>query len=188
MPDENKVPDNDPSANLDPVDSEVGEHVTYAVVLESIKSDIETPESFALKFAIISRLPVTKVKHIMRKMPATVWRSCKKPQAQKLLRLIEEAGGRGKIVEDHTIVDEHLAAQETQSPSTPTCQRCGFPLKEDDKYCSFCMTPVDAQEKQEQKVETRKTVVRKPPVVPSYRLFFYFIILIAGILISLALR
>jgi len=50
------------------------------------------------------------------------------------------------------------------------------------------MTPVEIQEKQTDKTPTRPAVVRKPPAVPTYRLLFYVIILIAGILISLALR
>jgi hypothetical protein len=158
----------------------------YSVVLDSIKGEFETQESFALKFSVLMRLPVTKVKHMISRLPNTIWTGKKLSKANALLELIDEAGGVGHIVENIERPGEKAEEPEKEeSGSEGTCQKCGFPLKEKESYCSFCMTPVKGQQS---KKSPHKPVIEKSPMIPSTRLLFYIIILLAGVVLAIVLR
>jgi hypothetical protein len=157
----------------------------YSVVLDSIRNDMETPESFALKFSVLMRLPVTKVKHMVSRLPNTIWTGKKRAKAKMLLELMEEAGGVGRIVENHERPNMADRAENKQAKSGELCRKCGFPLKKTDQFCNFCMTSV--QELQGRPV-ANKPVVEKSPMIPTARFLFYFALLLAGIILAAVLR
>lgn len=154
----------------------------YRVILEGIETEIETPESFAIKFSLACKVPVTKINHIMRKLPATLWVGQGKSRAQRLLSLIVEAGGIGRIVEEKPAVEE-VAPEEKGKKDETVCLSCGFPLKEEDKFCEFCLTPVGEVKPSETHVK-----IARPPAVPKSRLIFYIALIIVLFIIALALR
>lgn len=170
--------------DLVPEESE-GNIIGYSVVLDSINSDMETLESFALKFSVLMRLPVTKVKHMVSRLPNTIWKGSKRSKANMLLELIHEAGGVARIVENYERLDEAGKAEEEKSSSDGLCRKCGFPLKKDEDFCDFCMTPVKEQQSQP---AASKPVVEKSPMIPPSRLAFYFVLLVAGVILAIVLR
>lgn len=112
------------------------------VIVEGLSNRIETPEAFAIKFSLLSHVPVTRMKHLMKQLPAVLWQGRGRSRAAGLLRMIEEAGGKGRI-ED---VDpaEAVEKQRPRAKSGPrACAVCGFPLKREDAFCDFCLTPVE---------------------------------------------
>jgi hypothetical protein len=155
---------------------------TFCVILDEIRSDVETPESFAIKFSLLTKTPVSKMKHIASRLPATVWSGEGQSRARHILALIEEAGAKGRIVE--SAVNAVVANPPKETASKRACSWCGFPMKEGDTRCEFCMTPVGEAGKTEVPHENRKA--RRS--IPPKRLLCYLIILIAGIVISLATR
>lgn len=166
-------------------DENEGKVIGYSVVLDSINSAMETPESFALKFSVLMRIPVTKVKYMVSRMPNTIWTGKKRSKANMLLELIGEAGGVARIVEKLERPGRIDEAGKEQSPSEGLCRKCGFPLKKDEKYCDFCMTPVKEQER---KPIVSKPIVEKSPMIPPARFLFYFFILLAGVILAVVLR
>lgn len=152
----------------------------YRVILESFDTKVETPQSFAIKFAILAKVPVTKINHLCKSIPSTIWTGQKRTKALNLLSMIKEVGGNGRIVEDVLYGDDSLGRPAGGTSSKAVCRACGFPLKKGDDYCSFCMTAVNPSE------------LPKPPVwerskkfyIPPKRLFFYFAILIGGIILE----
>ena len=162
-----------------------GTVVGYSVVLDSIKSDMETLESFALKFSVLMQLPVTKVKHMVSRLPNTIWKGAKRSKANMLLELIEEAGGVGRVVENYERPAESEEAQAEQPSSSGLCSKCGFPIKMEEEFCSFCMTPL---KEQQQRTHASKPVVEKSPMIPPARFIFYFALLLGGIILAVVLR
>jgi len=68
--------------------------------------------------------------------------------------------------------------------SERNCAWCGFPLKEGEALCGFCMTPVkDGARKAERHHPSGKTLKGMRPK----RLILYGIILVAGIVVLLLL-
>ncbi|HSG29387.1 MAG TPA: hypothetical protein VLA34_12975, partial [Candidatus Krumholzibacterium sp.] len=43
------------------------------VVMDGVHHEMETLDSFAIKFSLLTNMPVTRVKHLMRKLPASLW-------------------------------------------------------------------------------------------------------------------
>lgn len=115
----------------------------YRVLLEGIKQE-ETPDSFAIKYGIMTSTPVTKIKFMLRNLPKTILETKSDSKARGTLGLIDEAGGIGRI-EDYNpeeapkveIAEEEPAIDDTVEKN---CLKCGFPLKKSDKFCRFCHT------------------------------------------------
>ncbi len=72
---------------------------SFRVILEDILSGIETTDSFAIKFSLLTKTPISKMKHVVRRLPAPIWSGQGRSRAEHILALIEEAGGKGTIVE-----------------------------------------------------------------------------------------
>jgi len=156
---------------------------SYCVILDEVRSDMETAESFAIKFSLLTKIPVTKTKHMMAKLPATIWAGFGHAKAENILSLIEEAGGVGRIIEGNT---EALVRDSSKANKAHlTCRWCGFPLKEEELFCGFCMTPVHEGDH-----PGRHWVVeRKLSGMPPRRLFVYIaVLIIGGIIITLLSR
>ncbi len=153
---------------------------SYCVILDEVRADMETAESFAIKFSLLTKIPVTKTKHLMAKFPATIWTGFGHAKAENILGLIEEAGGVGRIIEGAT---EALVRDSSKAGKPHSiCSWCGFPLKEGELFCGFCMTPV-----QESENSGRHWVVQtKLTGMPPRRLLLYVaILIIGGIVITL---
>jgi len=114
----------------------------FRVVLEGIKSDIETPGSFAIKYGILTSTPVTRIKFMLRNLPKTILETKSAPRARGALELIEEAGGVGMMEEcnPEEAPEVEIAEEEPTIATVPdkSCLKCGFPIKTDDESCQFC--------------------------------------------------
>lgn len=129
---------------------------TYRVVIDDIASGMETSDSFAIKFSLLTRSPLSRMKHVVRRLPATVWSGTGRSQAERVLALIEEAGGKGRIVETGDAPSAAPATGEVQAkgeasakpaaapPAGRSCAMCGFPMNDGETRCGFCRTPVGA--------------------------------------------
>jgi hypothetical protein len=160
----------------------------YRVVLEDIASGIETTDSFAIKFSLLTKTPLSKIKHVVHCLPATIWSGHGSSRAEHVLALIEEAGGRGKIVETGGAPPaspaSHAAPEGSARPadtakSKSACRWCGFPMKEDETRCGFCMTAVGDVEKSEHQPEPRA----RARGISRKRLVCYTVFLVVGIMI-----
>ena len=147
----------------------------YRVVLEGIKSDIETTDSFAIKYGILTSTPVTKIKFMLRNLPKTILETKNGPKARGALERIEEAGGIG-MIEDYSPEEKLKVEIAEEEPTIATiedknCLKCGFPLKKNDEYCQFCHSPVG-----EKKIGGIKTMIKAGggvKLVSPGRLIFY---------------
>ena len=160
--------------------------VVYSVILEGVKSEMETPESFAIKFGLISSTSVTKIRYIIDKAPYTVWSGSSMTKAKGLLSLIVEAGGRGRISENAPEAGRKNSKTSVASDKEPgtTCSKCGFPMKKGESFCEFCLTPVTGiSEKPHHRV-----VKGKKPSIPPARLLLYLLFVFASIVISIVIK
>ena len=153
----------------------------YSVVLEGVASEIETLESFAIKFGLLSNIPVTKVKYLASHIPTEIWSGSSGSRAKGLLSLIKEAGGKGRI---EAKIPQKAKPVVLEAPSVKKlegikCLKCGFPIGEGDEFCQFCMTPVGDVQKKEH--HSRKKNGKFP--VPPSRLLFYMFFLLASIIV-----
>jgi hypothetical protein len=157
---------------------------SYSVVLDSIRSEIETMDSFALKFSVLLKIPVTKVKHMVRRLPCTLWRGKSLSKAKMLVELAGEAGGNARVVEN----EETPRASEGEKPKKgderTVCSKCGFPLKQGEEFCNFCMTSVKDQAGR----RSSAPVVEKNPQIPPARLFFYIVLVLIAVILAFVLR
>jgi len=159
---------------------------TYSVILEGFDDAMENAESFAIKFSVLARVPVTKIKHIVKRLPATLWKGQAKSRALHLLSLIEEAGGIGRLVEEAVpIGSEGVTGERGTQGGKLTCRKCGFPLKKNDEYCDFCMTPVNESVSEKQVFEGK---MKTDLSVRYSRLLLYGIVAVVAIIIILVLR
>jgi hypothetical protein len=165
-------------------DVEEGRVESYSVVLESIRSEIETLDSFSLKFSVLLKMPVTRMKHVVKRLPATLWKGKSRSKAKMLVELAEEAGGVARIVENRESPRADQSEKDKKAAEKVVCSKCGFPLKKDDVFCNFCMTSI------KEKTGTRVSapVVEKQAQIPTARLFFYFVILLMGVILAFVLR
>jgi hypothetical protein len=152
------------------------------VVLEEIRSDVETPESFAIKFALLTKTPVSKMKHIVNNLPAPIWSGQGRSRADNILALIDEAGGRGSIIEGGSAALVKGSARDAKNRLA--CRWCGFPMKEGDTHCGFCLTPVVDAERSAFHWEVSKTA----NIIPPKRLLCYVLVLVVGIIFAIVTR
>ena len=157
---------------------------SYSVVLESIRSEIETLDSFSLKFSVLLKMPVTRVKHIVKRLPATLWKGTSLSKAKALVELAEEAGGIARIDENQAAPEPAAAEKSKDTGGKLECAKCGFPLKKDDEFCNFCMTPV----KEPAGSRVSAPVVEKQAQIPPARLLFYSVLLLMGVILAFVLR
>jgi hypothetical protein len=157
--------------------------VRYKVVLDGVRTEVETHASFALKFSLLASLPVTKIKHMTKNLPATVWKGQGKSRAFNLLNLIEEAGGTGRVVEEEYSPDMERVAGGDGAKGR-ACPQCGFPLKEEDLFCSFCLTPVDEAKRESLHI----AFPRGRNAAAVYRCLFIILLGAIAIILALALR
>ena len=163
----------------------------YKVILEGIKREIETPDSFAIKYGILTSTPVTKIKFMLRDLPKKVVETKISTKARGALDLIEEAGGVGRIEDSVTeevepAVEIHEEEPEIAETVEKNCLKCGFPLKKDDEFCQFCLTPL-AKAKSQKKKTTMKVGGAVPRLTPK-RLLIYVVVFLLVLLWGLLSR
>jgi hypothetical protein len=158
----------------------------YRVVLEGIKAEIETLDSFSIKYGILTSTPVTRIKFMMRNLPKTIVETKSVAKARSALELIEEAGGIGLIEEYDPEIEPKVEISEEQpakvSADEQTCINCGFPLKRGDEYCQFCHTPL--QENKGHKIKGAMKAGGGGQLVSPVRLLIYIAVMLLVIVIS----
>jgi len=164
--------------------------ILYRVVLEGIKSDIETPDSFAIKYGILTSTPVTRIKFMMRNLPKTILETKSAPRARGALELIEEAGGVG-MLEEYDPEEKPRVEITEEEPNIATvaesnCLKCGFPLKKDDEYCQFCHTPL--VEKKGPGISSVLEAGRTGAMISSRKLMIYAAVAVLILLIGILMR
>jgi hypothetical protein len=156
----------------------------YRVILEGVKSEFETIDSFAIKYSILVNTPVTRIKFLLRSLPTTILETRSAARAHSALELIEEAGGNGRVEEfDLEAAPKiEISEQEPQTavPGENTCPKCGFPLKEQEEFCQFCHTPL--VENTSHRVKTILKAGGGGTLVEPKRLAIYLIILFLAII------
>ena len=155
----------------------------FSVILEGIRSDVETRDTFTIKFSLLTKAPLSKMKHIVSSLPATVWTGPGLSRAKSVLALIEEAGGTGSIIENAAAAPAKASAEEPKSEHS--CAWCGFPLKEGEALCGFCMTPVKDGARKAERHNSSGTRLKG---ARWKRFLLYGIILAVGIVVFLLLR
>ena len=156
---------------------------TFTVVLEGIRSDVETRDTFTIKFSLLTKAPLSKMKHIVSSLPATVWTGPGLSRAKSVLALIEEAGGKGSIVENGAAAPAKAGPEEPKGERA--CAWCGFPLKEGEALCGFCMTPVKDGARKAERPRSSGTRFKG---ARWKRFLLYGIILAVGIVALLLVR
>lgn len=172
----------DIAKDLMPEENE-GKVESYSVVLDSVRPEIETLDSFSLKFSVLLKMPVTRMKHIVKRLPSTLWKGKSLSKAKMLVELAEEAGGLAHIVENRES-PKAAAPEKKKSHDKTACSKCGFPLKKDDEFCNFCTTPV----KEPTGTRVSAPIVEKQAQIPPSRLFFYIVLLLLGVILAFVLR
>lgn len=183
MPKSGSTKDEKLKVDLGDLELELKKSIRYQVVLDGVRTEVETNASFALKFSLLANLPVTKVKHLMKSLPAVMWTGKRKSQALSLLNLVEEAGGTGRIVEEEYAPDmEHVSGE--KATRGKICQKCGFPIKKEDLFCNFCMTPVDEGERQ----SLNLVVPHRHNSSAAYRYLFFILLIVVALILTFILR
>jgi hypothetical protein len=155
---------------------------TLRVVLVDIKRDIETPDSFAIKFSLLTKTPLSKAKQMVRSLPVTVWSGTGRGKAERIVNLIDEAGGKGGIEIDAPPAP--ASVPESAPREMPACRYCGFPLKEGDSRCEFCRTSVS----EAPAPEVHPVAAAPRARISKKRLLLYLCIIVAGIVVLLIQR
>ncbi|MBN2185784.1 MAG: hypothetical protein JW746_10720 [Candidatus Krumholzibacteriota bacterium] len=158
----------------------------YSVIIDGVASEIETLESFAIKFGLLSNIPVTKVKYLVSHIPSEIWSGPSRSRAKGLLSLIVEAGGKGRIEEKRPrkVKPSAIEGPKMKRLEGRKCLKCGFPLGEGDEFCQFCMTPIGDLQKKEHHGKKRS----RKFLIPPARLLFYMFFLLAGLIIMRVAR
>jgi hypothetical protein len=164
--------------------------ILYRVVLEGIKRDIETPDSFAIKYGILTSTPVTRIKFMIRNLPKTILETKSAPRARGALELIEEAGGVG-MLEEYDPEEKPKVEITEEEPAIATvedsnCLKCGFPLKKGDEYCQFCHTPL--VEKKNPSIKSVIEAGRKGSLISPKKLMFYVAVVVLILLFGILTR
>ncbi len=159
--------------------------VRYRVVIDGIRDEYETLDSFCIKLSLFLRAPITRIKVITNKIPCVLWSYSDQLKAKKLVKLVEEAGGIAHIEELRDEPDE----TKEEIDHDLVCKSCGFPLKEEDKFCPFCMTPVSGEGKQSVDTKEKNIPITNGEKyqIPPYRLVIYLVIVIVALILKFAL-
>ncbi len=155
---------------------------TLRVMLVDIKREIETPDSFAIKFSLLTKTPLPKVKQMVRSLPVTIWSGKGRGKAERILSIIDEAGGKGGIEMEAAFVPPPVV--ENKPREHALCRYCGFPLKDGDSRCDFCRTPVSEAVTPERSEAPPAPRAR----IPRARLVVYLCILVLGVAMLLLRR
>jgi hypothetical protein len=187
MPKTNKIPEQEaPKPDVSQMLPRKGE--ALSVILEGIRSEVETVDSFSIKFSLLTRTPISKMKHLMARLPAVAWSGEGRGKAERILSLIEEAGGRGRIVESAAAAPASIRTPDAKEPNEPkdklVCGWCGFPMREGATRCEFCLTVVGRAAKS----DVPRGVRKKRPPVPPVRLAIYGAVIAAEIVLALILK
>ncbi|MBU8922501.1 MAG: hypothetical protein KOO63_11845 [Bacteroidales bacterium] len=161
----------------------------YHVVIDGVVNQVETLDSFAIKFGLLTNIPVTKLKHILRNIPASMWVGTSKSKANGLLTLVEEAGGVGRIVVEKPVEEstEHESNPALKNARENSCSKCGFPLNKDDDFCQFCMTRVgEIKDIPSEKNVSCEKAARTS--IPLARLLFYVLVVFAAVIITYVIK
>lgn len=170
----------------------------FRVVLEGIRAEYETTGSFAIKFSLAISEPVSKIQHMLRSLPARVWEGENASMAAGLLAIIEEAGGRARIDEiaaqpqRSTAATGEQAGEKAQSvPRSDSggragacCPKCGFPGREGDRHCQFCLSPFEERPGRRANRSTGAVTSVRAASIPTRRLLLYALIVLAAVVIS----
>ncbi len=162
----------------------------YRVILEGIKSEIETPGSFAIKYGILTSTPVTRIQFMLRNLPKTILETKSATRARGTLGLIEEAGGRG-LLEEYNPEEAPAVEIPEEEPTIATvektnCMKCGFPIKKDDEFCQFCHTPLV-----EKKAPNIKSVIeagKNGNLLAPKKLLIYVAVVVVILLLGILTR
>lgn len=163
----------------------------YRVVIQGTNSDVETLDSFAIKYGILTNTPVTRLKLMMRTLPKAVMETRSASKARGALALIEEAGGIG-LIEEFSPEEElrtgmsEEVAKAAVAREGEVCPKCGFPLKKGDEFCQFCHTPMV-----ERKGETIVRILKAGGggnLLSPKRLIIYAVLVLLAILFDLIVR
>jgi len=162
-----------------------GTGARYRVIIDGIRDQYETLDSFCIKLSLFLRVPITRIKVITNSMPCVLWSYSDELKAKKLVKLVEEAGGIAHIEQ----LKEETDDTKEEIVHDLVCKSCGFPLKEDDKFCPFCMTPVsDQEEKSADKKEKDISITGEEKYqIPPYRLVIYLVIVVVALILKFAL-
>lgn len=159
---------------------------TYSVVLDGVENEIETIDSFAIKFGLLTNMPVTRARHLVGKLPSVVWTGDSQSRAQGLLSLITEAGGMGRVVEEReSPVARDAANHALPGPGGGICGKCGFPLKKGEELCQFCLTPANGRVPRR---APARAAAKRVLQIPPARMLLYLVILFAALMVSIAAR
>ncbi len=158
------------------------------VILRGLREETETPQSFTIKFSLLTRVPVTKIKNVVRSLPSVVWEGYEINRADKLLSMIEECGGVGEVV--HVDEDGQSDSSEGESPASgdkdkKACPRCGYPVENGQDYCEFCYSPLHPYESGDAAGEPRDREEEKSYSIPRGRMIVYLGIIIVLILTAI---
>jgi RNA polymerase subunit RPABC4/transcription elongation factor Spt4 len=159
-------------------------------VLEGIKSDIETPGSFAIKYGILTSSPVTRIKFMLQNLPKTILETKSAPRARGALEVIEEAGGVGRLeeIKPEEAPKIDIAEEEPTIATVPdkSCLKCGFPIKKDDEYCQFCHSPL--VEKKTPNIKTMINAGKSGNILTPKKLLIYIAAAVVILLLGLLTR
>jgi hypothetical protein len=132
----------------------------YKVLLEGIDRDRETVESFALKLSMRLRTPITRVRHIMGRLPATLKEGLTVAQANRLAAVLEELGGVVRVEAYYEIPGQRSGRSTGLRPKGEVpagrrrrCPQCGWEEAPEAEFCSLCLAPFEP--KREEKLVAR---------------------------------
>jgi len=115
------------------------------VILESIDTEAETPDSFAIKLSSRFHVPIARAKIVARCLPHTVKSGLNAEQANRLKTILEEIGGRTRVEPHFVTPSDSLrtggpAANRSDGGRTPIeCPECGEQQPAGATFCSFCL-------------------------------------------------
>jgi len=117
----------------------------YRVVLEGIDTDLETPDSFAVKLASRLHVPLPRAKLVARCLPYIAKSGLNAAQANRLKTVLDEIGGKARV-EPHFVTPPDPAEREAKSPrplgggaAAFVCPGCGCEQPAGAKFCSLCL-------------------------------------------------
>jgi hypothetical protein len=142
----------------------------YRVILSGIDAGKETPDTFALKLSMQIRAPITRIKGIVRNLPAPIKSGLDLSQARKFSSVLEQLGGKTKIESYYSQPGESGANRDGQrgtnhpraafnakteagpvdvrcgAAGTKICACCGWENSDAADYCEFCHGKFDREE------------------------------------------